>query len=398
MFRTVLIAKPGRDRQPDRAHLACHGHPRRRRLFGCRPLHARRAGGGRGPSPRPRPRRPELSGCGAVIAAAKASGAEAVHPGYGFLSENVAFAERLAAEGIAFIGPKPEHLRAFGLKHTARELAQASGVPLLPGTGLIDSGMRRWRRPRPFLSRLLKSTAGGGGIGCSSAPMRRSWPQPSSACSAPPALPSAMPASIWSASWRRPPCGGADLRQRACRVVALGERDCSLQRRNQKVIEETPAPLLPDAVRTRLHAAAVALGESVDYASAGTVEFIYDPAREEFYFLEVNTRLQVEHPVTEAVFGIDLVEWMVRQAAGEDPIPATPLTPKGAAIEARVYAEIPHAQFPAERGPAHGSRLPGRDTRGWMGRRPAARSRLFTTPCWRKSSSPAPTALPHSGR
>ena len=133
------------------------------------------------------------------------------------------------------------------------------------------------------------------------------------------------------------------------RVVALGERDCSLQRRNQKVLEETPAPNLPDVVRARLHAAAVRLGESVSYASAGTVEFIYDPAREDFAFLEVNTRLQVEHPVTEAVFGCDLVEWMIRQAAGEDPIGAAlsrgPLAPSGAAMEARLYAEAPHAGF-----------------------------------------------------
>ncbi len=284
----------------------------------------------------------------AVIAACKATGAQAVHPGYGFLSENVGFAERLAAEGIVFIGPRPEHLRAFGLKHTARDLAKASGVPLLPGTDLLpDVETALSAADTIGYPVMLKSTAGGGGIGmqlCHSADEL---------------------AERFAAVERTARASFGDARvylerfvaearhvevqifgDGKGRVVALGERDCSLQRRNQKVIEETPAPGLSDAVRARLHAAAVALGESVSYASAGTVEFIYDPRREDFSFLEVNTRLQVEHPVTEAVFGIDLVEWMVRQAAGEDPISdAGPLAPKGAAIEARLYAEIPHANF-----------------------------------------------------
>jgi len=284
----------------------------------------------------------------AVIAACKATGAEAVHPGYGFLSENVGFAERLAAEGIRFIGPRPEHLRAFGLKHTARELAKASGVPLLPGTGLLPDVETALNAAEAIgYPVMLKSTAGGGGIGMQ-------------LCHSGQEL-----AERFAAVERTARASFGDARvylerfvaqarhvevqifgDGRGRVVALGERDCSLQRRNQKVIEETPAPGLSDAVRARLHAAAVALGESVAYASAGTVEFIYDPDREDFSFLEVNTRLQVEHPVTEAVFGIDLVEWMVRQAAGEDPITAAgPLVPRGAAIEARLYAEIPHANF-----------------------------------------------------
>ncbi|KQO93883.1 urea carboxylase [Methylobacterium sp. Leaf92] len=284
----------------------------------------------------------------AVIAACKATGAEAVHPGYGFLSENVGFAERLAAEGIRFIGPRPEHLRAFGLKHTSRELAKASGVPLLPGTDLLPDLETALSAAEAIgYPVMLKSTAGGGGIGMQ-------------LCHSGEEL-----AERFAAVERTARASFGDARvylerfvaqarhvevqifgDGRGRVVALGERDCSLQRRNQKVIEETPAPGLSDAVRARLHAAAVALGESVAYASAGTVEFIYDPTREDFSFLEVNTRLQVEHPVTEAVFGIDLVEWMVRQAAGEDPITAAgALVPRGAAIEARLYAEIPHANF-----------------------------------------------------
>jgi len=284
----------------------------------------------------------------AVIAACRATGAQAVHPGYGFLSENIAFAERLAAEGIAFIGPTPANIKAFGLKHTARELAKASGVPLLPGTDLLASAEEALTAAETVgYPVMLKSTAGGGGIGmqlCADA--------------------AALSAAFASVQ-RTANASFGDARVYIERfvsaarhvevqifgdgngqVIALGERDCSLQRRNQKVVEETPAPGLSDAVRARLHKAAIDLGTAVQYASAGTVEFIYDPLREDFYFLEVNTRLQVEHPVTEAVFGIDLVEWMIRQAAGEDVIgTAGPLIPHGAAIEVRVYAEIPHANF-----------------------------------------------------
>ncbi|WP_339114570.1 urea carboxylase [Thioclava sp. GXIMD2076] len=282
-----------------------------------------------------------------VIEACLATGAQAVHPGYGFLSENLEFSRKLADHGIRLIGPRPEHVEAFGLKHTARDLARAAGVPLLPGSGLLSG-------PDEALTEascvgypvMLKSTAGGGGIGMQ-------------LCADEAAL-SAAYASVERMAGAS--FGDARLYLERFvgharhvevqifgngqgRVVALGERDCSLQRRNQKVIEETPAPHLRDEVRARLLQAARDLCASVDYASAGTVEFIYDPAREEFYFLEVNTRLQVEHPVTEAVLGIDLVEWMVRQAAGEDPIPAQLPVSQGAAFEARLYAEMPHAGF-----------------------------------------------------
>ncbi len=284
----------------------------------------------------------------AIVAACLQTGAQAVHPGYGFLSENRRFAEQLAAHGISFIGPRPEHLDAFGLKHKAREIAQQSHVPLLPGSGLletIDEAMAE--ADRIGFPLMLKSTAGGGGIGmqlCHDAATLREQ---------------------FAAVQRTARASFGDARVYLERfvsearhievqifgngkgdVVALGERDCSLQRRNQKVVEETPAPGISDAMRARLLEAAVALGKSVHYESAGTVEFIYDVERQDFYFLEVNTRLQVEHPVTEAVFGIDLVEWMVRQAAGEDVLADLgPLTPNGAAIEVRVYAENPSAGF-----------------------------------------------------
>lgn len=284
----------------------------------------------------------------AVIAACRQTGAEAVHPGYGFLSENIGFAERLKAEGITFIGPSPQNIADFGLKHTARALARASGVPLLPGSDLLENREEALTAADEIgYPVMLKSTAGGGGIGMQ-------------LCDTPEVL-----ASAFDSVQRTAKSSFGDARVYLERfvskarhvevqifgdgkglVIALGERDCSLQRRNQKVIEETPAPGLSETVRKSLHQAAVSLGKQVNYASAGTVEFIYDPAREEFYFLEVNTRLQVEHPVTESVFGVDLVEWMIAQAAGEDVLTGKEnLTPKGAAIEARIYAEMPHAGF-----------------------------------------------------
>ncbi|MRI55034.1 urea carboxylase [Methylobacterium sp. DB1607] len=306
----------------------------------------------------------------AVIAACKATGAEAVHPGYGFLSENVGFAERLASEGIVFIGPRPEHLRAFGLKHTARDLAKASGVPLLPGTDLLPDVEAALSAAEAIgYPVMLKSTAGGGGIGMQLCHSAQELTERFAAVERT-ARASFGDARVYLERFvaRARHVEVQIFGDGQGRVVALGERDCSLQRRNQKVIEETPAPGLSDTVRARLHAAAVALATSVAYASAGTVEFIYDPDRENFSFLEVNTRLQVEHPVTEAVFGIDLVEWMVRQAAGEDPIgEAGPLVPRGAAIEARLYAEIPHANFSPSAGLLTEVRFPS-DARidGWI--------------------------------
>lgn len=283
----------------------------------------------------------------AVIAACAQTGAQAVHPGYGFLSENVGFAERLAEAGITFIGPSPDHLRDFGMKHTARELALAAGVPLLPGSDLLKTVDEALNQASTIgYPVMLKSTAGGGGIGmqlcADETALRDAFESVSRTATA-----SFGDARVFLERFV------ADARHvevqvfgdGAGRVLALGERDCSLQRRNQKVVEETPAPLLPDAVRQALHTAATDLCASVSYASAGTVEFIYDPVGEAFYFLEVNTRLQVEHPVTEAVLGIDLVEWMIRQAAGQDFLPDTPPVPQGAAIEVRLYAEVPHAGF-----------------------------------------------------
>jgi urea carboxylase len=283
----------------------------------------------------------------AILEAARASGAQAVHPGYGFLSENAEFAAACEARGIAFIGPTPEQMRAFGLKHTARELAQAAGLPLLPGSGLLrDVEHALAEAERIGYPVMLKSSAGGGGIGMQ---LARN-----------PAELRSVFATVQRLSQSN--FGNASVFlerfiQRARhlevqlfgdgqgQVLALSERDCSAQRRNQKVIEETPAPQLAPAVRGALLDAAVQLGRSVGYRSAGTVEFVYDADRTEFYFLEVNTRLQVEHGVTEAVHGIDLVEWMVRTAAGEPPDLSQLPAPRGHAIEVRVYAEDPAREF-----------------------------------------------------
>jgi urea carboxylase len=294
-----------------------------------------------------------------ILAAADATGAQAIHPGYGFLSENAAFAQACAARGVVFIGPTAAQMRDFGLKHRARELAANSGVALLPGSGLLahiaDAREQAADIGYPVM---LKSTAGGGGIGMQ---LVRQEAELEEAFRAVERLATKSFGS-----------GGVFLEKfierarhievqifgnGAGEVIALGERDCSTQRRNQKIIEETPAPGLSALTRSRLHESAIRLGVAVNYQSAGTVEFVYDTATESFYFLEVNTRLQVEHGVTEEVTGIDLVEWMVRQAANEEfPLQAAP--PRGAAIEARLYAEDPALGFRPSSGLVTYARFP----------------------------------------
>ena len=282
-----------------------------------------------------------------ILEAAQATGAQAIHPGYGFLSENPGFAEDCAAAGIAFIGPSPEQMRAFGLKHTARDLAEHNKVPLLPGSGLLsDAGHAKAEAARIGYPVMLKSTAGGGGIG-----MRLIW----SADELVEAFQSVE--RLARANFKE---AGIFLEKYVeharhievqifgdgkGHVVALGERDCSVQRRNQKVIEETPAPGLTEIQRDNLLATAVRLGEAVGYRSAGTVEFVYDTLSGAFYFLEVNTRLQVEHGVTEEVTGVDLVEWMVKEAAGELDLSGFKAEPKGASMQVRLYAEDPGKDF-----------------------------------------------------
>ncbi|WP_044531061.1 urea carboxylase [Herbaspirillum sp. B65] len=285
-----------------------------------------------------------------ILAAARDSGAQAIHPGYGFLSENAAFAEACEAAGIAFVGPTPAQLRLFGLKHTARALAREQGVPMLEGTGLLENLQEALAAAAQVAYPvMLKSTAGGGGIG-----MR--------VCRSDEELADAFE-SVRRLGQNNFSDAGVFIEKYIERarhlevqvfgdgqgeVIALGVRDCSVQRRNQKVLEETPAPNLPAGMADALCAAAIKLARAVNYRSAGTVEFVYDSQAGQFYFLEVNTRLQVEHGVTEQVWGVDLVRWMIELAAGELPplaqLAAT-LQPSGHAIQARLYAEDPGRQF-----------------------------------------------------
>jgi urea carboxylase len=285
---------------------------------------------------------------GKILVAAEATGAGAIHPGYGFLSENASFAEACGERGIAFIGPTPQQLRDFGLKHTARELAHQAGLPMLPGTGLLADAGHAVREAQTIgYPVMLKSTAGGGGIGMQ-------------LCRDDEELRAAFE-SVERLGRNNFANAGIFLEKFVARarhievqlfgdgkgrVLTLGERDCSLQRRNQKVIEETPAPNLPDRVRTAMADSAQRIGEQVAYRSAGTVEFIYDPDSTAFYFLEVNTRLQVEHGVTEQIFGIDLVDWMIRLAADKlPPLERLATRPAGHAIQVRLYAEDPAKDF-----------------------------------------------------
>jgi 3-methylcrotonyl-CoA carboxylase alpha subunit len=288
-----------------------------------------------------------------IVALARKVGAECLHPGYGFLSENAAFAERCAEAGVVFIGPPPEAMRAMGLKNSAKALMQKAGVPVVPGYH-GDNQNPKFLREKAYeigYPVMIKAIAGGGGRG-----MRRV----DAHVEFEPALESAI---------REAEAAFGDGRVLIEKLVAaprhiemqvfadahgtcvhLFERDCSLQRRHQKVVEECPAPGLPDETRAAMAKAATGAAQAAGYVGAGTVEFIADAARGlgpgDFYFLEMNTRLQVEHPVTEAVTGLDLVEWQFRVAAGEPlPLSQAEIFCNGAAIEARIYAEDPEHNF-----------------------------------------------------
>lgn len=285
-----------------------------------------------------------------LFSIAHQANAEAIHPGYGFLSENPEFVSRCEQQDIVFLGPTSEQIQSFGLKHTARDLAEQNNVPLLPGSGLLQSADDAVQSANKIgYPIMLKSTAGGGGIGMQ-------------LCSCEAELIKAFDSvkRLSAANFGNNALFLEKFIEKARHievqifgdgkghVLALNERDCSSQRRNQKVIEETPAAHLPDTTRSELKTLSRRLGQAVNYRSVGTVEYIYDQQSKDFYFLEVNTRLQVEHGVTEAIYNIDLVEWMVRLGADELPdihTIETSLQAQGHSIQVRIYAEDPNKNF-----------------------------------------------------
>ena len=284
----------------------------------------------------------------AIVAAARQCGAQAIHPGYGFLSENAEFAERCQAEGLIFVGPPAAAMRAMGSKSAAKTLLEHAGVPLTPGYHGDNQDARHLEREAERIGYpvLIKASAGGGGRG-----MRRVDRHEDFAA----ALTSCRRESAASFGDDKVLVEKYLLRPRHIEIqvfadthgncLHLYERDCSVQRRHQKVLEEAPAPGMTAERRAAMGAAAVAAASAVGYVGAGTVEFIVAPSGE-FFFMEMNTRLQVEHPVTEMITGLDLVEWQLRVAAGE-PLPLTQqqLTMSGHALEARIYAEDPERGF-----------------------------------------------------
>jgi acetyl-CoA carboxylase biotin carboxylase subunit len=289
-----------------------------------------------------------------ILEAARVTGAQAVHPGYGFLSEDAGFARAVGAAGLVFIGPSPPAIHAMGDKAEARARMQTAGVPLIPGYQGLD-GEAEFMKAAAEIGYpvLVKAAAGGGGKG-----MRVVVEE------------SGLKEALAAARREAQHAFGSDrlileryipqahhveiqvLGDQHGTLLHLFERECSVQRRHQKVIEETPSPVLDESLRSAMSAAAVSAAQAIGYTNAGTVEFILNPGTREFYFLEMNTRLQVEHPITEMVTGLDLVQWQIRIAAGERiGYHQDELRQRGHAIECRLYAEDPAAGFLPATGP-----------------------------------------------
>lgn len=313
----------------------------------------------------PPPARESYLSIPALIEAGRVTESDAIHPGYGFLAEEAEFSDACRQAGIIFVGPPPEAMRALGSKRGARHLASQAGLPVVPGySGNVDDEARMTKEAeRIGYPLLVKASAGGGGKG-----MRRVD------------RPEDLAPSLAAARREAESAFGSGqlllerylekvrhveiqiLADAHGRVIHLGERDCSVQRRHQKIIEESPSPAVDSTLRKKMGEAAVAIARAAEYRSAGTVEFMLDPDGH-FYFLEVNTRLQVEHPVTEWVTGLDLVHLMLREASGEPlPIRQEDIQWRGHAIEARIYAEDPENAFLPSAGKIlllHEPRMPG---------------------------------------
>ncbi len=288
----------------------------------------------------------------AILAVARQSGAQAIHPGYGFLSENAAFAEACAAAGLTFIGPPAAAIRAMGNKAAAKALMEKAGVPLVPGYhgDNQDADALRREADRIGYPVLIKAAAGGGGKGMRIVASGADFAAALAACQREAASAFGDSRVLLEKYLQRPRHIEVQIfADTHGNCVHLFERDCSVQRRHQKVIEEAPAPGMRNARRTPMADAAIAAARAIGYVGAGTVEFIVDPTGPKggtFHFMEMNTRLQVEHPVTEMITGVDLVEWQLRVAAGEPmPLPQSRISAHGHAIEARIYAEDPDRGF-----------------------------------------------------
>ncbi|ANY21278.1 Acetyl-/propionyl-coenzyme A carboxylase alpha chain [Tsuneonella dongtanensis] len=294
-----------------------------------------------------------------IIAAAKETGADAIHPGYGFLSENADFARSVIAAGLIWVGPKPTSIEAMGLKDAAKKLMRAAGVPVTPGYEGEDQSPERLKAEADAIGYpvLIKAVAGGGGKGMRKVDAPENFEAALQSCRREAAA-SFGNDEVLLEKWITSPrhIEVQVFGDSHGNVVHLFERDCSLQRRHQKVIEEAPAPGMDEATREAICAAAVRAAKAVDYEGAGTIEFIADASEglraDRIFFMEMNTRLQVEHPVTEEITGVDLVEWQLRVASGEPvPLKQEELRIDGWAMEARLYAEDPAKGFLPSTGP-----------------------------------------------
>jgi acetyl-CoA carboxylase biotin carboxylase subunit len=309
----------------------------------------------------PAPARESYLSIPTLLEAARRTGASLVHPGYGFLAENAPFARACAEAGLTFVGPTADAIAAMGSKTGSRRLMQAAGVPVVPGTaGPARDAVElvRFGREAGFPI-LLKASAGGGGKGMRRVDSEKELEAALARVSAEASASFGDGAVYAEKLIERPRHVEVQLVGDARgNLVAVGERECSIQRRHQKVVEECPSPVVDAALRARLFDAALAAARAVSYTSCGTVEFLLEPDGS-FYFLEMNTRLQVEHPVTEEVWGVDLAAAMIRIALGEAlPFSAADLSPRGHAIECRVYAEDPRRGFAPSPGVIAALRLP----------------------------------------